>query len=74
MPMIVAGVPHYTRFEVAEYMRVSTRTITRRIQIGVLGCVRDGRRVWVTDSHVADYLKRCEVQPRAQRRIARGMR
>lgn len=53
----------YTLEEAAAIMKVSKRTILRRIQTGSLGCFRDGHMVRVTDEHLLDYLRAAEQRP-----------
>lgn len=55
--------PFYTLKEVAAKLHLSRRSIQRRIEIGELGCYRDGAMTLVSDTQLRDYLKRHVVDP-----------
>jgi excisionase family DNA binding protein len=60
----VAELPRrYTEQQVADMLEVSVDTVRRERHRGKLGYLRIGRRIFITENHVRDYLERQSVEP-----------
>jgi excisionase family DNA binding protein len=54
----------FTIIDTAQLLNVSPTTVRREIKRGNLGSYRLAGRRLVGDSHLSDYLTRCEQRPR----------
>jgi excisionase family DNA binding protein len=53
----------FTEHQVAAELNVSTDTVRRERHRGKLGYLRIGKRIFITEEHVRDYLARQSVEP-----------
>ena len=56
----------FSEKEAAELLQVSPMTIRRRREKGDLGFYQLGRRVFVGESHILEFLKNSEKNPKAK--------
>jgi excisionase family DNA binding protein len=45
-----------SKAEAADILHIHLKTLERRIHDGEIGVVRDGRRVFITDEQLAEYI------------------
>jgi excisionase family DNA binding protein len=50
-----------TKAEIARFLRVSEKTVQRRINSGKLRCLRDGGLLRITDQQLAEFLEQSET-------------
>lgn len=53
----IQGVPFYTIWNVAEYLRISTQDVDRYIQGGELQSQMIDKRVMISETHLAAFLE-----------------
>lgn len=60
----------YTVRETADLLKVSAKTVLRKVADQQLGCCRDGRIIRFTDEHIAAYLCQCDCAVRQDHEVA----